>query len=464
MPELPEVQTIVSYLDSVLKGKTIKDIRLFREKNILTGAKEFLSSLKGESFLSVSRRAKYLIFHLTNDKVIVSHLRMEGKYFLDQSVEEPKKHDLLIYDFTDGSSLRYNDVRKFGTIELWNEDNYLESKSLSSLGEEPFSFDKNDFFQSLKTRNKKHIKEALLDQTLIVGIGNIYASEILFSSKVNPRTPCSEISKEQSDLILEETKRILNEAIKQGGSTIKSYHPREGVSGNMQNELQVYGKENEACPICGTPIRRIFMGGRSTFYCPSCQKREGYGLIVGVTGPIASGKSTITSYLSSKGYVVLDADKLAHDSYNDPLIKKSLKKEFPEAYISKQIDRKKLLSIVSNDEKKMEILNSIIHPYVYKKTQEGIDKNKGKNIVIDMPLLLGSPFLDACDLIIGVNAPLEERKKRLALRGVDIEKALKLNSSFPLKELKKEASIYIETTGSIEETREKLDQYKIFNE
>ncbi len=464
MPELPEVQTIVSYLDSVLKGKTIKDIRLYREKNILTGAKEFLESLPGESFLSVSRRAKYLIFHLTNSKVIVSHLRMEGKYFLDEKTEEPKKHDLLIYDFSDGTSLRYNDVRKFGTIELWNEDNYLSSKSLSSLGEEPFSFDKDDFFKKLQLRKKKHIKEALLDQTLIVGIGNIYASEILFSSKVNPRTTCSEISKEQSDLILEETKRILKEAIKQGGSTIKSYHPREGVSGNMQNELQVYGKENQECPVCSTPIRRIFMGGRSTFYCPHCQKRDGYGLIVGVTGPIASGKSTITSYLSNKGYIVLDADKFAHDSYNDVNVKKTLKKEFPEVFISKEVDRKKLLSIVSENKEKMQLLNSIIHPYVYKKTQEGIDKNEGKNIVIDMPLLLNSPFLDACDIIVGVNAPLEERKKRLEERGVNVEKSLKLNSSFPLKELKKEASIYIETTGSIESTREKLDKYLIFND
>ncbi len=460
MPELPEVETIVRHLNESLKNKTIKNIRLFREKNILTGAKEFLSSLRGETFLSVSRRAKYLIFHLTNDKVIVSHLRMEGKYFIGDSTNETKKHDLLIYDFTDGTSLTYNDVRKFGTIELWNEGNYLSSPSLASLGEEPFSYEPLTFYENLQKHKKTPIKEALLDQKIIVGVGNIYASEILFATNINPRTLCTDISKNDASSILKETQRILLEAIKEGGSTIRSYHPQEGVSGNMQNSLQVYGKENEMCPKCGTPIRRIFMGGRSTYYCPSCQKEQGHGVIIGITGPIAAGKSTVTSYLKNKGYLVLDADKLAHESYDDPDVKKKLFNNFPTVFKKDKIDRKKLLAIVSNDSKQMEILNSIIHPYVFKKTKEGIENNPGKNILIDMPLLLGSPFENQCDFIIGVNAPLEIRKKRLEERGVNVEKALKLNSSFPLAKLKKSSTIYIETTGSLEELQEKLETYK----
>lgn len=460
MPELPEVETIVRYLNGVLKNKQIKNIRLFREKNILTGAQEFLNSLIGESFLSVSRRAKYLIFHLTNEKVIVSHLRMEGKYYLVNSDENVKKHDLLIYDFTDGTSLVYNDVRKFGTIELYHENDYLASPSLASLGEEPFSFKEDDFYQKLKEHKKTPIKEALLNQKLIVGVGNIYASEILFATKINPRKLAGEITENEARDILKETQRILQEAIKEGGSTIRSYHPQEGVSGNMQNSLKVYGKENEECPNCKTPIRRIFIGGRSTYYCPKCQKEPGHGIVIGITGPIAAGKSTVTSYLKNKGYIILDADRFAHDSYEDKDVKKKLQANFPECFKDGTINRKILLGIVSNDPKKMEVLNSIIHPYVYKKTKEGILSARGKNVLIDMPLLLSSPFENECDYIIAVNAPLELRKERLAKRGVDVKKSLELNSNFPLAKLKKVSTIYIETTGTLEELQEKLKSYK----
>ncbi len=460
MPELPEVETIVRHLDGVLKNKTIEKIRLFRDKNILTGAETFVSSLIGESFLSVSRRAKYLIFHLTNNKVIVSHLRMEGKYFLEETPITPKKHDLLIYDFGDGTSLIYNDVRKFGTIELWNENNYLLSPSLEKLGEEPFSFKEDDFFEKLQERKKTPIKEALLDQTLIVGIGNIYASEILFKTHINPRILASKINKNEANDILKATKEILQKAINEGGSTIRSYHPQEGVSGNMQNSLQVYGKENDLCPICNSPIRRIFIGGRSTFYCPICQKEPGHGLVIGVTGPIASGKSTVTSYFREKGYVVLDADKFAHDSYEDRTVKKELKKSFPKAFKNDKVDRKILLGIISKDKKMSEKLNSIIHPYVFKRTKQEMEENKGKNILVDMPLLLGSPIENECDYIIGVNAPLEIRENRLKERNVDVKKSLELNSVFPLTKLKKSSSIYIETTGTLDELRAKLDSYK----
>ncbi len=459
MPELPEVETIVGYLNDVLPGKRIKDIRIFREKNILSGAPSFQKELIGESFLKVTRRAKFLIFHLTDDKVVIAHLRMEGKYYFEEKDSSQKKHDILIYDFMDGSCLHYNDVRTFGTLELSNEKDYLKTPSLSSLGKEPFLISPEEFFSLLQKKGKHPIKQALLDQSLIVGIGNIYASEILFASQVNPRTPCKDIPFEKSDLILKETKRILFEAISQGGSTIRSYHPKEGISGKMQNELQVYGQANKPCPRCKTPIRRIFMNGRSTFYCPLCQKQPGHGIIIGVTGPIASGKSTVTSYLSEKGFVDLDSDRYAHESYEDKDVKKELKAHFPGAFSRGHLDRKKLLSIISKDEKKTIILNSIIHPYVYKRTEEEIKKHPEKNFVIDMPLLLASPFLDRCDFIIGVNAPLEVRKERLKERGVDIEKALKLNSSFPIKELKKAATIYLETTGSKEESRKILDSY-----
>lgn len=457
MPELPEVQTIVNHLSSVLKNKKIKNINILRDKNILTSPSSLLS-LKGESFLYVSRRAKYLIFHLTNSNVIVSHLRMEGKYFLEDT-NEVKKHDLIIYEFEDGTSLHYNDVRKFGTIEVYKENNYLECKSLASLGDEPFEMKDEAFFEGLQKRKKTPIKEALLDQTLIVGVGNIYDSEILYKTNINPKTLCKDISFDSAKRILEETRIILEKAIKEGGSTIRSYHPEAGKSGHMQESLQVYGKTNEPCPRCGFPIRRIFQGGRSTFYCPHCQKEENKPFIIGVCGPIAAGKSTVSKYLKDKGYIILDADYFAHESYEDRDVKKKLEKEFTSSFKKGKLDRKILLAVVLENKEKMAILNSIIHPYVFKKTREGIANNPNGKIVIDMPLLLDTPFINECDVLIGVIAPKEERMKRLLERGVDVKKAMELNSSFPIARLKKEATLLIETVGTLEELKEKLDSY-----
>ena len=154
MPELPEVETIVRYLNEYLPGKKIKDIRIFREKNVLSGALSFQKELIGESFLKVTRRAKFLIFHLSNDKVVIAHLRMEGKYYFEEKDLSQKKHDILIYDFVDGSSLHYNDVRTFGTLELSNEKEYLQVSSLSSLGKEPFSISSEEFFSLLQKKGK----------------------------------------------------------------------------------------------------------------------------------------------------------------------------------------------------------------------------------------------------------------------------------------------------------------------
>ena len=457
MPELPEVETIVRHLSNVLKDKKIVSIDILRDKNILTAPSSLLS-LVGESFKNVTRRAKYLIFHLTNDNVIVAHLRMEGKYYLEDS-KEIKKHDLLIFSFSDDTYLHYNDVRKFGTIEVYKENNYLECKSLSSLGEEPFSMSYESFYDGLQKRANTPIKEALLDQKFIVGIGNIYDSEILYKVNVNPRETCSNISFSKAKEILSETRKILEKAIEEGGSTIRSYHPEAGKSGHMQDSLLVYGKENSPCPRCASPIRRIFIGGRSSFYCPRCQKEENRPYVIGITGPIAAGKSTVSNYLKDKGYVILDSDKYAHESYEDKDVKKKLKENFPTAFRNDVIDRKALLGIVSKDKEKMSILNSIIHPYVFKRTREGIKANPNGKVVIDMPLLLDTPFINECDLIIGVTSPVKEREKRLEERGVNVKESLALNSSFPMVKLKKEAAIIIETTGTLEELKSKLDAY-----
>ena len=462
MPELPEVETVVRILNGFVPNKTIKDIRIFHEKSVLTPASTFKASLIGETFLPCTRIGKFIIFHLTHDKVVISHLRMEGKYFEGKAGEKPEKHDTLIYDFTDGTSLRFNDVRKFGIVELKSEKDYRTTLPISKLGKEPWDLEPKELCEHFKHISGP-VKNALLDQTIILGLGNIYADEVLFASKINPKTPTKTLSIEECQRLIEESRRILSEAIKQGGSRIRSYHPKEGMSGNMQNELHAYGHEGMKCDRCGAPMRKIALGGRGTTYCPICQPLKGMPLIVGVTGPIGSGKSSVSSYLSSKGFKVLDADKIVHFLYKEESVKDGLKKLFGKSvFKDNEVDYKALLSVVSINDKKKKELEGYIHPLVYKKMEEEIHSGKYKKVVLDVPLLVGGPMEKECDIIIYVEANKDIRMERLIKRNVDPKKFFELNDSFPTKKAKKAASIILDGSGSLDDLYKELDHLALF--
>lgn len=456
MPELPEVETVIRILNGFVPSKTIQDITVIRDKNILTPVKEFKEALIGETFLPTTRAGKFIVFHLTNNKVIVSHLRMEGKYFESRNDALPEKHDIVIFHFTDGTALRYNDVRKFGVIELKTEDNYLTTLPLSKLGKEPWDLTPKELHEGLQ-KKKGPIKEALLDQTLIAGLGNIYDDEVLFATGINPKTNACDITLKQSEKILIESRRILEEAIEAGGSTIRSYHPKEGMDGRMQNELLAYGHANEPCPKCSFPMRKIFIGGRGTTYCPICQKYENHPLIVGVTGPIGSGKSEVAKYLSKKGFFVCDADKIVHDLYEDEEIVKTLTKMFGDVTSNGKLDKKKLLAIVSESPKKKKELEDFIHPLVFQNIYDVIEKGHHKKILLDVPLLIGSPLEEMCDLIIYRDTSDEIRLERLKERGVDVSKFIELNKSFPKAKAKRAAGLLLNGDGSLSDLYTKLD-------
>jgi formamidopyrimidine-DNA glycosylase len=189
MPELPEVETVRAILSQILTGKTIAKVTLIRPKNCATDPKVFVHDLVGQTFLKVTRKGKLLALHLTRDLVVVSHLRMEGKYFEAKVGDPLSKFDLVIYDCTDGTSLRYNDVRKFGVFGLYNESNYLSDSGFAALGKEPFDLTPTELYKGFQKMASKSIKEALLDQSLIAGIGNIYDNEILFRLRDQPEDP-----------------------------------------------------------------------------------------------------------------------------------------------------------------------------------------------------------------------------------------------------------------------------------
>ena len=268
MPELPEVETVRRTLKEVILNKQIKDIVIRYPKIIENvSSEEFKSKLIGQTFLDILRKGKYLIFVL-NDYYLVSHLRMEGKFF-DYTDNDYGKHDHIIFIF-DSFNLRYNDTRKFGRMNLFSKDkNIYNLKPLSNVGEEPFSISLDYLVNKYKKLNKP-IKEVLLDQSIMSGLGNIYVDEVLFMARLHPEILASRLSIEDIKNIKEASIEVLNKAIALGGTTIRSFASSHNHSGLFQNELLVHTKKQ--CPICKTPIEKIRVGGRGTYFCPSCQK------------------------------------------------------------------------------------------------------------------------------------------------------------------------------------------------
>jgi len=276
LPELPEVETIRRTLEVLVLGKTIEDVEVRWGKIIKEpdDAELFRLFLKGQTIREIGRRGKFLIFYL-DDYSLVSHLRMEGKYGLFDKSEEMDKHTHVIFSFTDGTELRYRDVRKFGTMHLYPKGTELDVLPLSKVGPEPFSdeFMPEHLAEGLR-KTHRFIKTVLLDQRLLAGLGNIYVDEALFHAGIHPERPASSLDKEEIERLYAAIKTTLADAIEKGGSTIRSYVNSQGQIGMFQLELFAYSRKGQPCKTCGTIMERIIVGGRGTVYCPSCQKRD----------------------------------------------------------------------------------------------------------------------------------------------------------------------------------------------
>lgn len=271
MPELPEVETVRRVLKKAVQGKKILSADIYWN-NIIAYPKveDFKKKIKNQIIKDIKRYGKWLIFELT-DYYLLSHLRMEGKYFIRNKNDPKEKHHHVFFHLEDEIDLRYCDTRKFGKMYLLEKDNIYKEKPLKELGLEPW--DKNLTEKYLKKHfHKKPIKTELLDQSIIAGIGNIYADEILFSSKINPKQIATQLNQKELQNIIINTKKILEEAIEDGGTTIKSYTSAEGIHGKHQSHLKVHTKQK--CPVCNSKITKITVGGRGTYYCENCQKER----------------------------------------------------------------------------------------------------------------------------------------------------------------------------------------------
>ena len=273
MPELPEVETVRQSLRLKVRNRIISSVEIYYDGIIeYPSVKEFCTNIKGQRINDIDRYGKWLIFVL-DDYYLLSHLRMEGKYFIKNKTDELNKHEHVVFILDNGMELRYMDVRKFGKMHLISKDKIDVVGPLVDLGLDPWDKKLNvNYLRDKYSKKRLPIKSVLLDQSIIVGIGNIYADEILFLSGINPMKKAMDLSDKEMDSIIKNTRNELEGAIKKGGTTIRSYSSVDGVHGLFQQELNVHTKEGKKCPKCGSIILKTKVGGRGTYYCDKCQK------------------------------------------------------------------------------------------------------------------------------------------------------------------------------------------------
>lgn len=275
MPELPEVETVRRTLNTLITGKTIDHVTVKLPRILQKPADPdlFAIRLMGRTFQKVERRGKFLRLIL-DGLVLVSHLRMEGRYGLYDKDTPNEAHTHVIFHFTDGTELRYKDVRQFGTMHLFLPEEELQAPPLNKLGLEPLEpeFTLEVFRGALGKRSTK-IKPLLLNQEVVVGLGNIYVDEALHTAGIHPETPACDLKKKEQELLHLAIVQTLSAAVEAGGSSIKSYVNGQGEMGLFQHLLKVYGRTGEPCGTCGSPIEKSVVAGRGTHVCPRCQKR-----------------------------------------------------------------------------------------------------------------------------------------------------------------------------------------------
>jgi formamidopyrimidine-DNA glycosylase len=270
MPELPEVETVRRGITPILLNQCIKSITIRQPKLRYPIPSHLTKTLPGLHIHSIKRRSKYLLLETELGHLII-HLGMSGRIHTLDSQTPTVKHDHVDIHFTNGICLRYHDPRRFGMI-LWTPEDPKQHSLLCRLGPEPLTkkFDGDHLF---KQSQKRHIsvKQFIMDSKVVVGVGNIYASESLFQAGISPKKPANKISKLRYELLADHIKTVLKKAIKAGGTTLKDFSTVDGNPGYFQQELFVYGRDNQNCLNCENKIKKITQAQRSTFYCPNCQ-------------------------------------------------------------------------------------------------------------------------------------------------------------------------------------------------
>ena len=320
-------------------------------------------------------------------------------------------------------------------------------------------FDKNinsDYLLSKFNKSNLPIKELLLDQSILAGIGNIYADEILFSTKINPFRKGNDISDEKYHEIFQASNQILNKAITLGGSTIHSFHPSEGVDGKFQETLLCYGKSGTPCPNCNTTLHKDFIGGRGTTFCPNCQIDKSLEKGIAITGPIGSGKSTVLNYFKEKGFITYSCDEMVHKLYEKPEISRKISQILNAPF---DINNKKTTKLarkimIDNPEIKKKI-ESYIYP-ILEKEMVLIIKNNEKP-VFEVPTLFKAHLEYLFKTIIVIEISKEQQIKNLENRNDDINSSINLNKDYEIKKYQDKIKI-VKADGNFNNLYAQIDE------
>lgn len=273
MPELPEVETICRGLRPILRGRKITAVEVVQPRLRRMVVPGFRSRLEGKTIVGVERRGKYILIPLATDTIWIFHLGMSGK-LIHVAAERPReKHDHIIVSLDTGRELRYHDPRRFGLSMVVSRAELKSLPQMKNLGLEPFDrrFDGRHLY-SITRNSQRRIRDFLLDQRVVAGLGNIYANEILFRAGIRPTARAWKLRRSKVERIARLTPKLLREAIRWCGTSFSDYRDADDRSGKFQQRLRVYDREGEQCRVCTGTIKRVSLGNRSAFYCPRCQK------------------------------------------------------------------------------------------------------------------------------------------------------------------------------------------------
>ncbi|MCK8617855.1 bifunctional DNA-formamidopyrimidine glycosylase/DNA-(apurinic or apyrimidinic site) lyase [Fructobacillus sp. M158] len=276
MPELPEVETVRRGLTNLVKGAKIEKVDVPYPKVVTSDLTDFKKELVGTVIEKIDRRGKYLLFRLSNQATIVSHLRMEGQYSVEPEGANYHKHTEVAFHLADDRQLFYNDTRRFGRMTLVKTGSEKQDVSgLKNLGPEPTEEDLHlDYMKKIFGKSHRVVKSFLLDQSNIAGLGNIYADEVLWMSRIHPETTTDKLSTRKLGELRRNIIKEIDRATAHHGTTVHSFSNIYGETGHFQNELQVYGRAKLPCLRCGTTLKKIKVGQRGTTFCPKCQIKK----------------------------------------------------------------------------------------------------------------------------------------------------------------------------------------------
>lgn len=459
-------RSLLAYLPSPL----VQNVEVLHQSVIKPSNEiDFKRNLIGKQITEAKRRGKYLVLVLTPKGSLVIHLRMTGQFFYRHPQEQalPKiAHTHLIINFVDGSAFHYADVRRFGRICY--HDSEISDPGYCALGPEPFDPTFTvDYLKSLGGR-KAPIKSLLLQQNLIAGLGNIYADEALFRARIHPLRSANTLYDHEWNALHHGICSVIHEAVESRGSSLRDYLDANRERGSYQDQWSVYQQTGKPCVHCGTLIERIKVAGRSSHYCPSCQtiKNAAQPRIIGITGGIASGKSTVVSYLQDLGATIVDADEISRSLTvkNGPAVSIILQ-TFGEEFASSPgvLNRKKLGELVFTDATARQKLNSILHPLILNEMQKEIDAYHATTtsipLFLDIPLLFEAGLESFCDQIWLVYIDPTTQLQRLKVRdSLTDEQALKrIHAQMPMEEKRSISNHIIDNSGSLDDTKKQIE-------